>query len=477
MHRMTSMSKGSNIPLSEVAVTVHVQWQPSPASPDVDVSALLLTDAGKVSSDADLIFYNQPSHTSGAVSHAGKSADSPARDTLSVNTQALPGTVDKVVIAASADGGTFGEIPALRMVVTTPTGVELASFDIGDASTETAFVFGELYRRNDDWKLRAIGQGYDTGLAGLATDFGITVDDDPAASTAPAAQAVATATSQTPAAPTPAAQPVSLKKQRLISMEKRVEASAPALLSLTKKAAVSLEKRGLGDHTAKVALCLDISGSMNGQYRSGKIQALAERVLALGLRFDDDGAIDVFLFGGKGHHEGEMNLGNHSGYVDAAVRRAGMQPATNYGAAMSLVREHYFGSSARRRTPSPQQLPVYCMFLTDGATADEARAREQVLSSSYEPLFWQFMAIGRSSRSVDAPANGSTGLFGRRSAWGGGAFRFLEELDDMGGRLVDNADFFAVQDPTNISDEQLYDLLMTEYPAWLRQAHGNGLLR
>jgi len=101
-----------------------------------------------------------------------------------------------------------------------------------------------------------------------------------------------------------------------------------------------------------------------------------------------------------------------------------------------------------------------------------------VVSSSYEPLFWQFMAIGTSSRSVDAPApSGGGGFFSRKaSAGGGGEFRFLEELDDMGGRYLDNADFFAVQDPANLSDDQLYDLLTTEYPQWVAQARAKGLL-
>ena len=112
------------------------------------------------------------------------------------------------------------------------------------------------------------------------------------------------------------------------------------------------------------------------------------------------------------------------------------------------------------------------MFVTDGAASDERSAREQVVSSSYEPLFWQFMAIGRSSKSVDH--QGGRGLFGSGS---GREFRFLEELDDMPGRHLDNADFFAVEDPANLDDDQLFDLLMGEYPAWLRHARDHRLLR
>lgn len=145
---------------------------------------------------------------------------------------------------------------------------------------------------------------------------------------------------------------------------------------------------------------------------------------------------------------------------------------------MKLVREHYFGSSKPRRAPHSAALPVYVMFVTDGATMREQDAREQVMASSYEPLFWQFMAIGRSSKSIDAPASSGGGRFGRRmSSWGGGEFKFLEELDDLGGRHVDNANFFAVADPANIPDDQLFELLMGEYPGWLTQARTKGLLQ
>jgi tellurite resistance protein TerA len=84
-----------------------------------------------------------------------------------------------VLIAASADGGTFGDVPALALAVHDDGGRPLATFEITDATTETAFVFGELYRRSGGWKFRAVGQGYASGLGGLAADYGISVDDEP----------------------------------------------------------------------------------------------------------------------------------------------------------------------------------------------------------------------------------------------------------------------------------------------------------
>jgi stress response protein SCP2 len=173
---MTSLAKGANVPIDTLTVRARLTWHaPSAGSagPDVDGSALLLTSAGRVGSDDDFVFYNQPRHPSGAVRHLGKSG--PA-DTVEVELAALPGWVDRVVFAASADGGTFGQVSGLRLGLTDVGGTELADFSM-TGQTETAMLTGELYRRDGRWRFRAIGQGYASGLAGLATDFGISVEE------------------------------------------------------------------------------------------------------------------------------------------------------------------------------------------------------------------------------------------------------------------------------------------------------------
>ena len=339
---MPVLTKGANAPLGAARVTVVLSWQARPGL-DADCSALLLAaSTGKVRSDDDFVFYNQPSGAGGAVRHLGKSAGATTTDRVEVDTARLPPDVDRVVVAASADGGTFGQLGTVS--VTVEGGPEPVRFDVADAGTETAMVFVELYLRAGAWKVRAVGQGYASGLAGLATDFGVTVDDAP-----PPATATPTATPT----PTVTSPPVSLEKKRLVDLEKRLSTQAPAMLSLVKTAGVSLEKRGLGEHTARVALCLDISASMSGLYRRGAVQRLAERVLALGLRFDDDGAVDVFLFGRHGHQGPPMTLDNSASYLDRALKAYPLEGATSYGAAVRMVREHYFGEAVDRRdTPA-----------------------------------------------------------------------------------------------------------------------------
>ncbi|MFK0264725.1 TerD family protein [Streptomyces angustmyceticus] len=210
-----SMLKGSNVPVPAPKVRVELGWQAAPGTPDVDASALLLV-SGRVRDDGDFVFYNQAAHASGAVRHEGKrSAGGAVTDTLTVALAAVEPAVDTVVLAASADGGTFGSVPGLHIRVRdAASGAELARFDSRDAGSETAFVLGELYRRQGAWKFRAVGQGYDTGLAGLATDFGISVEDPappqpatPAPAPAPPAPVVPAPPPPAPAPPPPAPAP------------------------------------------------------------------------------------------------------------------------------------------------------------------------------------------------------------------------------------------------------------------------------
>jgi tellurite resistance protein TerA len=172
------MPKGSNVPVPTTALRVELGWRPGPGVPDADASALLLVD-GKVRTDADFVFYNQPTHSSGAVRHEGKNnAGGRLTDALLVDLARVEPVVDRVVLAASADGGTFGQVPDLYIEVRDAAqNTVVARFDSTGATVETAFVLGEFYRRQGAWKFRAVGQGYGSGLEGLATDFGITVDE------------------------------------------------------------------------------------------------------------------------------------------------------------------------------------------------------------------------------------------------------------------------------------------------------------
>ncbi|MBE7159676.1 MAG: AIM24 family protein [Williamsia herbipolensis] len=194
---MSDLRPGENRPLAGSGVSVSV----SCAVP-VDVSALLLADNGRVRSDADLVFFNNPVGPGVQYRHGAG-----APDVVAIDTAAVPADVTTVAVTASLDGSgpaTFGAAPTL--VATVSAGGETTTFQMTGLTTESAVVCVEIYRRGDAWKVRAVGQGYDDGLAGIAVAYGIDIDDEPA----PAAQP--TVPSAQPTAP--AAQPTAPTAQR-----------------------------------------------------------------------------------------------------------------------------------------------------------------------------------------------------------------------------------------------------------------------
>jgi stress response protein SCP2 len=180
------LRKGQNRPLTDDSgeacprVQIVLRWHDPESNVDVDISALLLGADGKVRTDDDFVFYNAPVGADGAVRLVGKTeSEDGSEDRVAIDVEALPGSVQRVAIAASLDGqdGTgFGSLRGLSLTVLDHAGEALFGYEIDDATTETAFVFGEFYLRADEWKFRAVGQGWDAGLAGLATDYGIAVD-------------------------------------------------------------------------------------------------------------------------------------------------------------------------------------------------------------------------------------------------------------------------------------------------------------
>ncbi|MFG3016089.1 TerD family protein [Streptomyces cinerochromogenes] len=217
------MTPGSNIPLPAARVTVDVS-----APVRLDVSGLLLTGDGKVRSDDDFIFYNQP--TGPGVTY--RSGGGTAPDAVTVDTAAVPPEIEKIVVTASPDaaGQTFQGIEPTATIRDAEGGAVLATFTPPQLGAETALVIVEIYRRGGQWKARAVGQGYANGLAGIATDFGVTVEEPTAAPPQPAAVQPPAAP---PAPPVPAAPPapgagkinldkgrVSLQKNQTVSLVK-----------------------------------------------------------------------------------------------------------------------------------------------------------------------------------------------------------------------------------------------------------------
>ncbi|MGW6834358.1 VWA domain-containing protein [Streptomyces sp. NPDC054949] len=470
---MTSLSKGANLPVPASSVRAVLCWSAGPGVPDVDASALLLTGDGRVRSDGDFVFYNQPRHSSDAVRHLGKQ---PGADSLQVDLTALEPAIERVVLCASADRGSFGQVPALHLrLLDALSGAELARFDMA-ADTETAYVSGELYRRAGAWKFRAVGQGYASGLAGLATDYGITVDDAPTPVAAPAPAAPSTAPPApafTPApVPVPASAPVPASSGapavRLVKGEERLPVEMRKLLSLRKQqVAVSLTKNGAAGVTARVILVLDASGSMSTLYSRGTVAGVVERMAAVAAQLDDDGEMQAWTFATNPARLPDLTIGELPEWIRLHVRVGQMslfgrkKPPKGLTGGQVDMRAVGFQNEEQkviaevrayvRDTAVP--VPTLVLFFSDGGVYRNNEIEQELRAAVEEPVFWQFVGLGRAG------------------------FGVLERFDDMPGRRVDNVGFFAVDDIDAISDAELYDRLLSEFPSWIRDAGRAGILR
>ncbi|MEH0543714.1 VWA domain-containing protein [Streptomyces sp. B21-105] len=232
----------------------------------------------------------------------------------------------------------------------------------------------------------------------------------------------------------------------------KVQETAPALVSLYKSAGVSLAKHGLDGQRAAVYLVVDYSGSMKPYYRDGSVQALADRVLGLSAHLDDDGRVPVVFFSTDVDAVTDIALDDHCGRVDRIVACLGHMGKTSYHLAMDAVIDHYLDSGARE--------PALVVFQTDGGPINKLAAERYLCKASKLPLFWQFIGFGdRGSKQFDF-------------------LRKLDELPVPAKRAVDNAGFFhAGPDPRKVSDADLYDRLVSEFPQWLTAARAQGIVR
>lgn len=236
-----------------------------------------------------------------------------------------------------------------------------------------------------------------------------------------------------------------------ISLSK-VEETAPALVSLYKTAGVSLAKHGLDGLRAAVYLVLDYSGSMKPYYSDGSVQALADRVLGLSAHLDDDGSVPVVFFSTDVDAVTDIALADHRGRIDRIVAGLGHMGRTSYHLAMDAVIDHYLDSGATD--------PALVVFQTDGGPINKLAAERYLCKAARLPLFWQFVGFGDPHSKQ---------------------FDFLRKLDDLavpGKRMLDNAGFFpAGEDPRAVSDAELYDRLVGEFPQWLTAARARGVVR
>lgn len=243
--------------------------------------------------------------------------------------------------------------------------------------------------------------------------------------------------------------------------------------------------KGISEKSMQFVLVLDFSGSMEVLYRGGTVQDLVEKVLPVGMALDANQTIDVYIFDNGVTKVAECTMSNVNDFVNKKIWGKYTMGGTNYSPVFNRIVKDYGGdlhdhnslvekksnwssliagginkisnkiasrdivaNTATGTDVKQFEHPVYVLMLTDGdcESGDKEKARKALINASYSGIFWEFIGIGHQS------------------------FSFLQELDTMDGRLIDNANFQKAEDIANMSDDKLYEVLMTEYPGWLPQA-------
>ncbi|MCR5833405.1 MAG: VWA domain-containing protein [Selenomonadaceae bacterium] len=376
-----------------------------------DYSCFCVNADDKLFADEYMIFYNQLRSPSNEII----AEQNQSGMTFTINLNALPQEIQKLVFTCSIDGdGTMKEISTHNFTI----GDKLSAQFVGnDFAEEKAITSLEIYRK-DGWRFNVVARGFDGGLSTLLEFYGGTQEDDDA--------------------PEKISQPQqeSTSAPKKISLEKKIQDGAPKLISLVKPLKVELEKRNLQEVVARVALVMDISGSMNTNYKNGTVQEIVNKILPVAVQFDDDGELDFWYFGTSCERRPTVNMKNYEQAVPEDWRdiRSRIGGSTNELIVMREIVEEYKSS----------KIPAYVVFISDGGFSEKSKLKKFLIEASKLPIFWQFVGVD------------------------GSHYGLLEELDNLSGRYVDNTNFFALNDFRNVPNEKLYSLLLNEFPQWLK---------
>ncbi len=444
MSNSTKLITGSNAPLpNDSLLEIAVEWTSSPA--ELDISCFMVNEQGKVPSDHYFIFYNQAEDPGRHVRFEPLAARS-VKFSIDLN-GLLSSPIQKCVFAATLDGpGTFSEVQGCRITAKSPSS-EIV-YESKEGKAEKTLVLVELYRHGGWFKLRAIGRGFNGGLKPLAESHGVVVEEPDYEEAAPE---VAAASSASAAAPASEQAPVTTSVTTSTTPQPETKVNLTKIDLLKKKVKVSLEKKRMDAIKARVAVVFDASGSMTNLYLKGAVQRAFEKVLAIAACMDDDGVMDVWFFGSKSKRTPSVTENDYEDYVKKTYPAprvfGGLGAGNNEPLVMADVIKKY-----TKEDPS-DVLPTYVIFFSDGGIYETKKIAKLLIDSSKSSIFWQFVGLGKAN------------------------FGVLEKLDNLQGRFIDNANFFALSDLDKVSDEELYDRIFNEFPSWYRQAKENGILR
>jgi stress response protein SCP2 len=456
----TELIKGARFNLSKEApnlknVTIGLGWQVSQNGQpyDIDASVFMLGLDNKVPDEKYFVFYNNLQSPDASIKHSGDNRTGGGNgdnETIYVDLSKVNPAIQEIVFVVTIHEGleknqSFSQIKnAFIKIYNQETGKSLVRYNLRENfSQETALEFGRLYKKDGEWRFPAVGEGYKSGLQSFVDKYIVELKQEE-------------------------------KKEELkvqapeIPVRTSAKDTKPQNIDITKKADISLLKRkvdivltkkGIANVVARIALVLDISGSMTNQYTSGAVQAFLERIVPVASRLDDDGKLDVWFFGSTFKRTRTVTESNVDGYIQkecGETKRAllvfkmpSLMLELGGGNNESLVIRDVIKKYTQEEA---SKLPTLIVFLSDGGVTDEQGIKKAIVDAAKYPIFWQFVGLAGSNYGI------------------------LEKLDNMNGRIIDNANFFHVDDLIKITDEQLYERLLNEFPTWIREARVKGIL-
>lgn len=218
-----------------------------------------------------------------------------------------------------------------------------------------------------------------------------------------------------------------------INMSKHIESFNNVVINMSKNSSIDMSK-----HIARVAFCMDYSGSMDWLYDNGTVQKTINRLLPIALKFDDNGELEAWMFSNNYDSLKPVTINNYENYVNRVMKKSHMSMGgTYYEPALKDI-VHYY------KDKHPSDIPSYVIFVTDGDNSDKSQTDAIIRELSNYNIFIQFVGIG------DAK------------------FNYLKKLDNLDGRAHDNTGFLAINDINKWDDNKLYTELMRQYVDWLK---------
>lgn len=418
---MKEISKGQKLVIkNEVnsdSFFVAFNWDDSNAKGyDIDLSIMLLSNTGKLENEEDFIFYNNPQTANGSV----KIPNTPLtnyKKSSEITLSKLGNNISRIMFVITIDNGDtlnqrFGNVKNLTASLLDNSKNVAVEYKLDGLSQETAVITVEIYKHNNEWKYQSTGSGFNAGLDALLAQYG---------SDAIQAQESTTQAQQ------PVAQYI------------------PTTPAITPTRSISTPSN-YSSGTFQVVLALDISFSMSIMLRNGMVQTFVEKILDFSKK-NHCTEIDVFPFHDEAfNHNVKISSSNINNFISREIVSKYFLGECYYEPVMKKIAEKH--PNAGKATP-----PLLVVFLTDGDCFDKPNAEKIIKELSSKGIFWQFVAVG------DKKSD----------------FSFLNMLDDMSGRTVDNADFFYVENLAKLNHDDLEKKMLNEFPSWLQQTKSKGI--